>query len=257
MTLARQMVDAVLRAQAKLRRMANSARESLVKQRDDLERLSLLTVDEEGLALESADASAAGESLKQEVARLRSRRDEVKAQLDLKLREAYHRLTTIHESKAREIRDSTISSDLLAALRAFSKELERMNSQIDHAPIAQQLRQIPLLARAAAGVRASVANEARAASRKLEKSVEVADRYRELADEDRQLRVEWEGLRKRLQQHYSAGETGILEDLDGLDRRLARRLRQEILVPTLRDARIEREKGLIGIDPLSELRSLL
>ncbi|HKQ08684.1 MAG TPA: hypothetical protein VJ464_26420 [Blastocatellia bacterium] len=256
MNLAEKLASAVLNAQANMRQARALTIAELTKQRNELRRLGEMVIDSSQLQQQKLELDRSLNLVTLEIEKLIAERDKESAILKQELQTAWERLSKIYNTKLKENHAQQTVINFNDAIEAYAVDLEKLGIDVQQATPAQLRKQLPTLARIAALTRKKAEEIAGEASKRLEAGSALSQQYRALQEEQFQIEQQWNELRQALRQHYRSGETGIMADLETMDKSTAKRLRQEILAPQLNDARIEREKGLTNADPLKELDSL-
>lgn len=168
------------------------------------------------------------------------------------------------EDALRELLDAR-KREVGEALRALDELRDQLRRQArvrdaqacfvpDEAPSPAQLEtRLQLEARRAAALRRRLADRARLVSEALEASSLARSEAATLAAELTQRRLRFQERAQALARHHGVNPA-LTAGIADAPRRTARRLWRELFEPALALAKAEREAGIVGADPLPDLR---
>jgi hypothetical protein len=257
MTTAEALAQSLLRAQKRLEEALARRREQLSSLRDELRRAESLPADAPTLERHCLELSGRRDEVRAEVEAFEAQRSQLDESLRRELAVARERLRHAYRKRINDVRAARVAKDFQGAVNSFAAELGGEGVDPARATPAQLRKQLPALLQVSLAV-----NE-----RMRAMSEEVRHRYADLCsfrrrqsdalEREKRLEEEMLKLKHRLSAHTGLPEQmRLAADILNADAAMLERIKGEVLTPLLSDARTERQKGLVGKDPLWQLRSL-
>jgi chromosome segregation ATPase len=257
MTTAMLLAKAVLMAQERIAALTTHRREQLKAHINELRRAEHLSADANVLEQQRSSLTLELEALRTETEHLEAQHTELAGSLQRKLAETGQRLAHIYKLQGEEMRLRLTTQDFMAAMAEYAGELERGGLDLQNATPAQLREQLPLLQDIASHFDALARTKAGQVSQQLIESPRLDQTLLELEERKRQYEHDLQLVAGRLGSHSRTGkQIPLFEDILAAEEGMLLRLRQEVLESLLRDARIEREKGLGGSEPLRQLSDI-
>jgi hypothetical protein len=254
MTLSELLAKSVLQAQERTAELITQTREKLIARRDELRRAEHLPVDAAVLERQRLELEKELETLSAETENMEARCVELKEVLLRRVETTWAYLSEQHRAQAEEVSRFLVAEVFQSAMTEYASELASSGLDLEQATSAQLRERLPLLRVMGDELRASARKRAESASQKLATSIQLQQKRLELEERRRNLKHALEQILTRLRSHSrSADQIQLVKDILVAKESVLQRLRQEILEPLLNEARLEREKGLIGTDPLEQV----
>lgn len=257
MSTAEQLAAGLLAAQARQREAGERERARLLEERAELAALVGMSGDVGALERRRAELESELAGLEGERGELERRRDELAAASPRARLALWERVSARCAALLDAAERERAGQNFYSAVEAFAAELAEEGLSVAAATPAQLRKQLPRLREAAERARAAAAERAADISASLANAPAVSAEQERLEQERRAVEQAVAETLARLRAHCTAEQLGLAEDLAAADARVLKRLRREVFEPLLADARIERERGLAGHDPLAQLDSLI
>jgi chromosome segregation ATPase len=253
MTLAEQLAEAAAGALRRRQTALTLVRKRLLDERDELLRTANLPSDADALERRQTELEREIDVLKCRVAELEEMRERLTTTYEQKLHAAWARAVSLCGVEIERWEQSRLENSFNEAVNAFREELAGKRVDLTRATPAQLRQHLPYLQMLAESLRARARQILKDAAERLGEAPQYVIRHTELEAKRRQLDQELETVYARLRAHQNSDDLHLFNDLESADVQVVRRIRREVLQPLLNDARIERQHGLAGSDPLDEL----
>lgn len=254
MTVSELLARSVLQAQGRLAERIAQTRETLIVRRDELRRAEHLPMDAAVLERRRLELEQELDALSAETETMEAHCAELKVVLSRRVEKVWIYLTERHRSQAEEMSRFRIAEDFRSAMTEYAGELESSGLDVGQATPAQLRERLPLLRLTGDKLKAVTQARAESASQRLATSMQLQQKRLDLEEKRLNLKHALEQILNRLRSHSrSAEHIQLVEDILVAKENMLKRLSQEILEPLLNEARLERERGLSGADPLEQL----
>ena len=257
MTTAETLAQSLLRAQKRLEEALARRREQLSSLRDELRRAESLPADAPTLERRCLELSGRRDEVRAEVEALEAQRSQLDESLRLELAATQERLRHAYRKRIDDLRAARVARDFQHAVNSFATELRREGVDPARATPAQLQKQLSTLLQVSLAVNERLRAMSEEVTHKYADLGSFRRRQSDALEREQRLEEEMLKLKNRLSAHTGLPEQlRLAADILNADAGMLARIKGEVLTPLLSDARIERKKGLVGKDPLWQLRSL-